>query len=250
VLALVLVATGCRQALGIPGQFDTPGCGEIGACYTVSGRVIAIHPTSEPVAIDLGDLESITPTADGEFTFAYGIKDLDGDGDVQAGTADNMSAMGNRNYIMVGDWNHDGIAGADENVLVISRQDAFALLDYQTQLILRPLFGWMRQDGTRRFRKAYIEIPKKNGKTQRIAGLALYMLLAEQEPGAEVYVPAAARDQARIPVSAAVELAAISTSTQILLLGGFALVSGVLLLAFALNVKGWREVLGSPAVAL
>jgi uncharacterized membrane protein HdeD (DUF308 family) len=49
---------------------------------------------------------------------------------------------------------------------------------------------------------------------------------------------------------AAVELAAISTSTQILLLGGFALVSGVLLLAFSLNVKGWREVLGSPAVAL
>lgn len=49
---------------------------------------------------------------------------------------------------------------------------------------------------------------------------------------------------------AAVELAAISTGTQIVLLGAFALVSGVLLLAFALNVKGWREVLGSPAVAL
>jgi phage terminase large subunit-like protein len=80
---------------------------------------------------------------------------------------------------------------------------AFDLLDYQTQLILRPLFGWVRPDGTRRFRKAYIEIPKKNGKTQLIAGLALYMLLADHEPGAEVYVAAADRDQARILFGAA-----------------------------------------------
>ena len=79
----------------------------------------------------------------------------------------------------------------------------FALLDYQTALILRPLFGWVRQDGTRRFRKAYLEIPKKNGKTQLIAGLGLYMLLADQEPGAEVYVAAADREQARILFRAA-----------------------------------------------
>ncbi len=38
--------------------------------------------------------------------------------------------------------------------------------------------------------------------------------------------------------------------TLIMMLGGFALVSGMLLLAFAFNVKGWRQVLGSPAVAL
>lgn len=82
----------------------------------------------------------------------------------------------------------------------------FELLDYQTALILRPLFGWLRQDGTRRFRKAYIEIPKKNGKTQLIAGLALYMLLGDSEPGAEVYVAAADRDQARILFRAAVAM--------------------------------------------
>jgi phage terminase large subunit-like protein len=83
----------------------------------------------------------------------------------------------------------------------------FALLDYQTQLILRPLFGWVHTDtGLRRFRKAYIEIPKKNGKTQLIAGLALYMLLADAEPGAEVYVAAADRDQARILFRAAVAM--------------------------------------------
>ena len=65
------------------------------------------------------------------------------------------------------------------------------LLPYQTQLILRPLFGWVRaDDGLRRFRKAFIEIPKKQGKTTLVAGLALYMLLADNEPGAEVYVAA------------------------------------------------------------
>ena len=83
----------------------------------------------------------------------------------------------------------------------------FDLLDYQTLLILRPLFGWLHakgdQAGTRRFRKAYLQIPKKNGKTQLIAGLALYMLLADGEPGAEVYVAAADREQARILFRAA-----------------------------------------------
>lgn len=80
----------------------------------------------------------------------------------------------------------------------------FTPLDYQTQLILRPLFGWVRAaDGLRRFQKAYIEIPKKNGKTQLIAGLALYMLLGDNEPGSEVYVAAADRSQASILFAAA-----------------------------------------------
>lgn len=79
----------------------------------------------------------------------------------------------------------------------------FDPLDYQTQLILRPIFGWVTQAGLRRFTKAYIEIPKKNGKTQLIAGLALYMLLCDNEPGAEVYVAAADREQARILFDAA-----------------------------------------------
>jgi phage terminase large subunit-like protein len=79
----------------------------------------------------------------------------------------------------------------------------FEPLEYQTQLILRPIFGWVDQDRLRRFRKAYIEIPKKNGKTQLIAGLGLYMLLADDEPGAEVYVAAADREQARILFDAA-----------------------------------------------
>jgi uncharacterized membrane protein HdeD (DUF308 family) len=44
--------------------------------------------------------------------------------------------------------------------------------------------------------------------------------------------------------------ATFTTSMLITMVGGFALLSGVLLLAFAFNVKGWRSVLGSPAVAL
>lgn len=40
----------------------------------------------------------------------------------------------------------------------------FELADWQEWDIVRPLFGWKRLDGTRRFRFAYIEIPRKNGK--------------------------------------------------------------------------------------
>lgn len=79
----------------------------------------------------------------------------------------------------------------------------FEPLDYQVQLILRPIFGWVDAEGLRRFRKAFIEVPKKNGKTQLVAGLGLYMLLADNEPGAEVYVAAADREQARILFDAA-----------------------------------------------
>lgn len=81
----------------------------------------------------------------------------------------------------------------------------FEPLDYQLQLILRPIFGWVQNtpEGLRRFRKSYIQIPKKNGKTQLIAGLALYMLLCDREPGAEVYVAAADREQARVLFNAA-----------------------------------------------
>ena len=76
-LAIVaaLGAGGCRQALGIPGDFVTPGCADGEDCFSVSGRVTGASRTSETVAIHLGDFESVTPTADGTFTFEYGIAD-------------------------------------------------------------------------------------------------------------------------------------------------------------------------------
>lgn len=64
--------------------------------------------------------------------------------------------------------------------------------------IIRPIFGTIREDGTRQYRRAYIEVPRKNAKSTIAAGVALYMLIADKEPGAEVYSCAADRDQARI----------------------------------------------------
>ncbi len=60
------------------------------------------------------------------------------------------------------------------------------------------MFGWKRKDGTRKFRTCYIEIPRKNGKSTLCAGLALYMLYADSELGAEVISAAADRQQAAI----------------------------------------------------
>lgn len=74
----------------------------------------------------------------------------------------------------------------------------FALLPWQWEKVILPLFAWKRPDGTRRFRRGYVEIPKKNGKSTLAAGIALYLLLADNEPGAEVYSAASDRKQASI----------------------------------------------------
>lgn len=64
--------------------------------------------------------------------------------------------------------------------------------------LLATLFGTFRPDGLRRYRRCYVEIPKKNGKSALAAGIALYLLLGEDEPRAEIYSVAADRDQARL----------------------------------------------------
>ncbi|OQC42291.1 MAG: Phage Terminase [Acidobacteria bacterium ADurb.Bin051] len=73
----------------------------------------------------------------------------------------------------------------------------FELAPWQA-FIIANLLGWKRQDGTRRFRKGLAEVPRKNGKTQLGAGLGLYLLTADGEPGAEIYAAATKRDQATI----------------------------------------------------
>jgi len=60
------------------------------------------------------------------------------------------------------------------------------------------LYGWRRADGFRRFRRAYLEVPRKNGKSTWISALGLYHLVADNEPGAEVYIAATTRGQANI----------------------------------------------------
>lgn len=75
----------------------------------------------------------------------------------------------------------------------------FEPLDWQRDLLLRPLFGVRRaRDGFRRFRKVFVAIPKKNGKSPLGSGLALLLTFADGEPGAEGYAAAADREQARI----------------------------------------------------
>lgn len=71
------------------------------------------------------------------------------------------------------------------------------LEEWQKEL-LRILFGWKRANGTRRFRTAYIELGRKNGKSFLCSALALYLLLADGEPGAQVYSSATKEEQATI----------------------------------------------------
>nr|DAN15953.1 MAG TPA: Large Terminase [Caudoviricetes sp.] len=74
------------------------------------------------------------------------------------------------------------------------------------QFVLWNIFGWKNADGTRRFRYAYIEIARKNGKTALSAGIGLYMLFADGESRPEVYSAATVKDQAKICFSDAVEI--------------------------------------------
>jgi phage terminase large subunit-like protein len=73
----------------------------------------------------------------------------------------------------------------------------FTLLPWQHH-VLRELFGRLNPDGTRQHRVGYIELPKKQGKSTTLAGIALYMTAFDSEPGAEVYGAACDREQAGI----------------------------------------------------
>ena len=75
--------------------------------------------------------------------------------------------------------------------------EPFVLEPWQT-FIVWVLFGWMNIDGSRRFRVAYQEIARKNGKSTMIAGIGLYGLGFDGEAGSEVYSVATKEDQARI----------------------------------------------------
>lgn len=65
--------------------------------------------------------------------------------------------------------------------------------------ILRRVFGWYRRDdGTRRFRTLYLEVPRKNGKSALASGLALYLTYEDLEPGSRVISAASDKEQAAI----------------------------------------------------
>lgn len=71
-------------------------------------------------------------------------------------------------------------------------------LELWQEFIVRSLFGWSRAAGTRRFRLAYFQTGRKNGKTTLLSALALVLTLGDKEPGAEVFSVATKRDQAKL----------------------------------------------------
>ena len=81
----------------------------------------------------------------------------------------------------------------------------FLLIDWQEQII-RDLFGVLKPNGYRQFNTAYIEIPKKQGKSELAAAVALLLLCGDGEERAEVYGCAADRNQAKIVFDVAVDM--------------------------------------------
>jgi len=85
-------------------------------------------------------------------------------------------------------------------------------MPWQWEKFIAPLFGWMRNDGTRRYRQFYVEIPKKNGKSTLLSGLELYLLMGDGEAAAEIYTAAGTREQASIIHNEAEAMAQASDS--------------------------------------
>ena len=81
----------------------------------------------------------------------------------------------------------------------------FELIDWQEQII-RDLFGILKPNGYRQFNTTYIEIPKKQGKSELAAAVALLLTCGDGEERAEVYGCAADRNQAKIVFDVAVDM--------------------------------------------
>jgi len=78
------------------------------------------------------------------------------------------------------------------------------ILELWQRFILGSIFGWVhRETGLRRYRQAYVQVARKNGKSTMLSGLSLYMLMADGELGSQVYATATKKDQAKIVYDAA-----------------------------------------------
>lgn len=97
------------------------------------------------------------------------------------------------------------------------------VLQPMQEFILGSLFGWKRTDGTRRFRRAYIEAGKGCGKSPLVGGIGLYGLTADGEAGAQIYAAAATKEQASILFRDAVKMVRQSPdlAKRLKLSGGF-----------------------------
>lgn len=93
---------------------------------------------------------------------------------------------------------------------VIHIEGAYAgqpfILERWQRLKIKKFFGWKRRDNcTRRYRKLFVFLPRKNGKTALAAAIALYLQFADREAAAQVVCAAADKDQARIVFNMASE---------------------------------------------
>ena len=74
----------------------------------------------------------------------------------------------------------------------------FILQEYQKEQIIKPLFGWKNEDGTRKYRTSFIFLPRKNGKSTLAAAIILTLLYLDNEFGAEYYSAANDKEQAKL----------------------------------------------------
>jgi phage terminase large subunit-like protein len=142
----------------------------------------------------------------------------------------------------------------------------FILLDWQEKIV-RDVFGIVdRDDDTRQFRKVFVEIPKKQGKSELAAAVALYLLCADQEFGAEIYGCANDKKQAGIVFNVARDmvllnptlrrLCDINNSQKIIIYkptrSTYSAVSSVVENKFGINVHGvvFDELLGQSSRSL
>jgi phage terminase large subunit-like protein len=91
----------------------------------------------------------------------------------------------------------------------------FFLTHWQEHEIIRPLFGTVtwdsdEQEWKRRYNTAWIELARKNGKSELLSGIALLMLVADDEESAEVYSVACDRDQASLVYNVAKRMVELS----------------------------------------
>jgi phage terminase large subunit-like protein len=80
--------------------------------------------------------------------------------------------------------------------------------------IVGSIFGWQREDGTRRFRRAYVEQGKGNGKSPLAGGIGLLGLSSDGEAGAQIYAAAAKKEQAGILFADAVKMVKASDALK------------------------------------
>jgi phage terminase large subunit-like protein len=95
----------------------------------------------------------------------------------------------------------------------------FVLADWQRDDIIRPLFGTIRYDEqleqwVRAYTLAWLEVARKNGKSELVAGCGLYLLIADGEQESEVYGAAKDRDQAAVVYQVAKRMVELSPVLQ------------------------------------